>query len=190
MFDLHQDVVTNEHQYVTKMALSAHMGGLWGDFTAIFWIIEHLQRSIYIWNKFSKCIMFRCRMDFQSIPLHITYNSQHFQPIQYVNGLSSFWPIFQVNDSKVTIDLGDFPSLLESTMQQPCIQLSQQTTSFHWNEKFDYVLIDFLKNNWESPLEYVVSLFKTSCNTNITKKTRNCTQYLQFLKKKQHKCSC
>jgi hypothetical protein len=24
-----------------------------------------------------------------------------------------------------------------------------------------------LKDNWDSPLEYVVSLFNTSCNTNI-----------------------
>ncbi len=75
MCDLHQSVVTNEHQYVTKMALSASMGGLWGDFSAIFWIAKYLQKSIYIWNKISKCIMFRCGMDFQSIPLYITYSS-------------------------------------------------------------------------------------------------------------------
>jgi hypothetical protein len=31
--------------------------------------------------------MFQCVMDFQSIPLHITYNFQIFEPIQYVNGL-------------------------------------------------------------------------------------------------------
>ncbi len=28
-FELHQDMVTNEHQYVTKMALNASMRGLW-----------------------------------------------------------------------------------------------------------------------------------------------------------------
>jgi len=72
LFDLHQD--TNEHQHVTKMALNASMGGLWGDFTTIFWIIEYLQRPIYIWNKVSKCIMSRCGMDFQSILLHIVCN--------------------------------------------------------------------------------------------------------------------
>jgi len=33
-------MVTNEHQYVTKMALSAKMGSLWGDFIAIFWIAK------------------------------------------------------------------------------------------------------------------------------------------------------
>ncbi len=49
-------------------------------------------------------------MNFQSIPLHITYNSRHFESIQYVNGLSRSLPTFQVNDSKVTIDLDDFPS--------------------------------------------------------------------------------
>jgi hypothetical protein len=80
-------MVTKEYQYVTKMALSVSMGGLWEDFTTIFWIIEYLQRPIYIWNKVSKHIMSPCGMNFQSIPLHILYNFQHFEPIQYVNGL-------------------------------------------------------------------------------------------------------
>jgi hypothetical protein len=39
--------------------------------------------------------------------------------------------------------------------------------------------MDTLKNNWDSPLEYVVSLFNTFCNTNITKKEiKNYIQYL------------
>jgi hypothetical protein len=40
LFDLQQDMVTNEHQYVTKMALSVNMGSLWGDFIAIFWMLN------------------------------------------------------------------------------------------------------------------------------------------------------
>ncbi len=89
------------------------------------------------------------------------YNFQHFEPIQYVNGLFRSLPTFQVNDFKVNIDLDDFPSLSESMMQQPSIQLSQLTTHFYWNENFDFALMDILKNNWDSPLEYVVSLFNT-----------------------------
>jgi hypothetical protein len=50
-------MVINEHQYVTKMALSASMEGLWGDFTVIFWIVEYLQMSTCIWDKVSICIM-------------------------------------------------------------------------------------------------------------------------------------
>jgi hypothetical protein len=61
--------------------------------------------------------MFQCGMDFQSIPFHITYSSQHFKPIQYVNGLFKFWSTFQVNDPKITINLDDFPSLSESMVQ-------------------------------------------------------------------------
>jgi hypothetical protein len=71
LFDLHQGMVTNEHQYVTKMTLNASMGGLKGDFIVIFWIVKYLQRGIYIWNKVSNNIMSQCGMDFQSIPLHI-----------------------------------------------------------------------------------------------------------------------
>jgi hypothetical protein len=81
-FDLYQNIVTNEHQYVTKMTLSASTRGLWGDFIVIFWIAKYLQRPIYIWNKILERNMSRCGMDFQSIPLHIVYNFQHFEPIQ------------------------------------------------------------------------------------------------------------
>jgi hypothetical protein len=74
---------------------------------------------------------------------------------------------FEINDPKVTIDLDDFPSLLKLVVHQPPIQLSQPVTHFYWNEKFDYALMDILKDNWDSLLEYVISLFNTSCNINI-----------------------
>jgi hypothetical protein len=60
---------------------------------------------------------------------------------------------------------------------------------FYWNEKIDFALMDILKNNWNSPLEYVVSLFNTSCNTNIIIKKINCIQYLQiYLKNNTNGC--
>jgi hypothetical protein len=66
-------------------------------------------------------------------------------------------PTFQVNDSKVTIDLYDFPSFSKLVVQQPLIQLLQLNTHFYWNEKFNYALMEILKDNWDSPLEYVIS---------------------------------
>jgi hypothetical protein len=36
-------------------------------------------------------------------------------------------------------------------------------------KNLDYALMDILKDNWDSPLEYVVSLLNNSCNTNISK---------------------
>ncbi len=125
--------------------------------------------------------MFQCGIDFESIPLHITYSSQHVEPIQYVNGSSKSLPTFQINDPKVTIDLDDFPFFSKSVVQQPPIHLSQLDTRFYWNEFFYYALMDILKDNWDSPLEYVVSLFNNSCNTNITKK--NLKSYSIFTKK-------
>jgi hypothetical protein len=74
----------------------------------------------------------------------------------------------QVNNSKINIDLNDFSSFSELMVQQPPVQLSQLITFFYWNENFDYTLMDILENNWDSPSEYVVSLFNTSCNANIT----------------------
>ncbi len=84
LFDLHQNMVTNKHQYVTKMTLNITMGGLWINFITMFQITKYLQRLIYIWNKISKCITFRCGVYFQSIPSYKVYN---FEPIEYVNDL-------------------------------------------------------------------------------------------------------
>jgi len=39
----------------------------------------------------------------------------------------------------------------------------------YWIENFDYALMDILKDNWDSPLKYVVSLLNTFYNRNITK---------------------
>jgi hypothetical protein len=163
-------MVINEHQYVIRMTLNVSMGGLWGNFIAMFWILEYLQRLIYIWNKISNCIMFQCGMDFQSIPLHIMYSFQLFELIQYVNNLSRSSTTFQINDPKVTINLDDFSSLSKLVVQQLLVQLSQLVTIFYWNEKFDFALMEILKSNWDSSFEYVVSLFNIFCNTNIIKK--------------------
>jgi hypothetical protein len=95
-------------------------------------------------------------MDFQSIPLHITYSFQHFEPIQYVNGLSKSLLTYQSNDPKITINLNGFPYLSKLMVQQPPIELWQLTTHFYCNEKFDSALMNILKDNWDSPLEYVV----------------------------------
>jgi hypothetical protein len=84
-------------------------------------------------------------MDFQSIALHITYSFQHFEPIQYVNGLSRSLPTFQMNDFKITIDLNDFSSLSELMVQQSLIRLSQLIT--YWNILNFFALMDILKDN-------------------------------------------
>jgi hypothetical protein len=33
----------NEYQDIEKMSQNAPIGGLWGDFATIFWIIKYLQ---------------------------------------------------------------------------------------------------------------------------------------------------
>jgi len=50
--------------------------------------------------------------------------------------------------------------------------------------------MDILKDNWDSPLEYVVSLFNISCNTNITKKHLEIIFNNYKKIEKQHKRSC
>jgi predicted nucleotidyltransferase len=47
LFYLHQGRMRNEHEYVTKMAQSVTMGGLWGDFIST----KYLQMPIYVRNK-------------------------------------------------------------------------------------------------------------------------------------------
>jgi len=41
--------------------------------------------------------------------------------------------------------------------------------SFYLNEKLDSTLMKILNSSWDLQLQYVVSLFNTSYNTNITK---------------------
>jgi hypothetical protein len=65
-------------------------------------------------------------MDFQSTPICIACNSQHFEPLDYFNGAPRFLHVFQINDPKVIINLDEFPFLLESMKQQPPIQFSHQ----------------------------------------------------------------
>ncbi len=71
--------------------------------------------------------------------------------------------------------------------QQPPIQLLQLVTCFYENENFYYALMYILKYIWDSPLEYIDSLFNIFCNTNIIFKK----SYSILIKKfgKQHKCS-
>ncbi len=56
--------------------------------------------------------------------------------------------------------------------------------------KIQFCINGYFEKNWDSPLEYVVSLFNASCNTNITKKIQKLYSILTILLKKQHKCSC
>jgi hypothetical protein len=115
----------------------------------------------------------------------LTYSIQFltFSTIQYVNGLFKFLPTFQVNDSKISTNLDNFPSLLESMMQQLPIQLSQLTTCFYWNEKIDFALMDILK---QIGIHHWSMLFH--CSTFLViqillNKTKNRIQYLQFFLK-------
>jgi hypothetical protein len=73
LFNLHQGMVIKEYQYVTKMK-NVIMGSLWKYFITTFYITKYLQRSVYIWSKISKCIIFQCGMDFQYVPLMIIYS--------------------------------------------------------------------------------------------------------------------
>jgi len=66
-------------------------------------------------------------------------------------------------------------------MQKSQIQFLQPTTHLYWNEKLDSTLMEILKRNWHSQLQYVVSLFNIFCNTNITLK--NFKSYSIFTQK-------
>jgi hypothetical protein len=65
------------------MFQSATIGGLWGDFTTVFWILKYLQQLIYVWNIDSNIIMCKCGLDYQTNTFHIAYSNQHFEPIEY-----------------------------------------------------------------------------------------------------------
>ncbi len=60
------------------------------------------------------------------------------------------------------------------------MQTLAQKIHFNWNGELDCVLINFLETYSNAPLEYIVQLFNSSCNTNCTKNssTHNHIQYM------------
>jgi hypothetical protein len=90
------------------------MGGLLGNFTIIFGkhnfskVKLHLKSNIKthhvsVWKGFS------------IYPL--TYNFQHFEPIEYVNGVSKILHAFKINNPKMIFNLDEFLSCSKSMIQ-------------------------------------------------------------------------
>jgi hypothetical protein len=79
LHDLHHGDVMDEIIYIQKMSLLALNGGLWGNFTVIYWILEYLQRLIHIWNKNSCWIMVKLGTENASHVLNILYANHHFE---------------------------------------------------------------------------------------------------------------
>jgi hypothetical protein len=141
------------------------------NFIITFWIVQHLQWPIYIWSKISKHTMSQYGVNFQLILLHIAYISQHVEPIKYHNGVLGFLRAFETNDPKMTINLDDFSLIFKSMMQQLPIQFLQPNCVcirmilllLYVNRHFEI--------QFKLQLNSIISLFNTSCNTNITQKT-------------------
>ncbi len=61
------------------MSLLALNGGLWGNFTTIYWISKYLQHLIHIWNKNSYWIMVKVGNENGNHALNILYENNHFE---------------------------------------------------------------------------------------------------------------
>jgi hypothetical protein len=67
------------------MSQNVAHGGLWGDFTIIFWISQYLQRPIYVWCKTSVQILMKCGKEYYlTLVMYLTFGNQHSEPIQYI----------------------------------------------------------------------------------------------------------
>jgi hypothetical protein len=58
-------------------------------------------------------------INFQSFPLYIVYNFQHFESIEYVNGILRSLHTFWTNDHKVIKDVDELKKKKKSMMWQP-----------------------------------------------------------------------
>ncbi len=105
-YDLHNGQFSNEHQYIEKISQSAIVGALWEDFTSIFWMVEYLQRPIYVWNKYSNRMMCKCGLNYQIDLLHIAYSNQHFEPIESTCDVKNIQFQFETQNSKSFIKFG------------------------------------------------------------------------------------
>jgi hypothetical protein len=60
------------------------------------------------------------------------------------------------------------------------VQTFAKKICFHWNDDLDCVLIKLLEIYSNAPLEYIVQLFNSSCNTNVIKsQVHNHIQYMR-----------
>ena len=87
LHDLHNGTILNENQYIERMSISATVGGLWGDFTEIKWILDYLQKKISIWNIQNGRIFSTFGREFNNETLHIAFGYNHFEPIEVLDGL-------------------------------------------------------------------------------------------------------
>jgi len=70
--------VDYQKNYIKKMSILGLDGGLWGDFTTIYWIFEYLDHSIHVWNLKNGQIMVKVEQENESTPLNIIYGNNHF----------------------------------------------------------------------------------------------------------------
>jgi hypothetical protein len=59
------------------MSLLALNGGLWGDFSDVYWISHYLKHAIHVWNKSNDCLMVKIRDKTNGNMLHIVYGNNH-----------------------------------------------------------------------------------------------------------------
>jgi len=63
-----------------RISILVANGGLWGNFTRIHWISQHLQYPIHLWNKINGQIMVNVGENTQNKILNIMYGNNHFEP--------------------------------------------------------------------------------------------------------------
>jgi hypothetical protein len=100
------------------MSQSATIGGLWGDFIAIFLITKYLQQPIYVGNKDSNRIMCKCGLDYQMDTSRIACSNQHFEPIEYTCDIRNTQLQFETQIFKSFINLDDYQMLSKTIKQE------------------------------------------------------------------------
>jgi hypothetical protein len=122
----------------------------------------------------------KCGLDYQIDLSHITYNNQHFEPIEYACDVRNTQFQFETQNSKSFVNL-DNHLMLSKPMKQEMQTLAQKKR-FNWNDDLDCVLIKLLETYSNAPLEYNVQPFNSSCNTNVTKTQVH--NHIQYMRKK------
>ncbi len=110
-----------------------------------------------IWNKFW-------------IYLTHDYEFQHFEPIQYVNNVPWFSFSLQQNDHEINIKFDQFSNHSQSMTQQSCTSFSQKKKTFLLEWNIWLRSNEFFKDNYNLPLDSVISLLDISYNKYNIKK--------------------
>ena len=124
--------------------------------------------------------MAKCGVDYNDDPLHIAFGlglnkDGHYEPIDYIQHLNQIQyqslfvnkETYKIHNAFDPLKHGTHKGFEKPSQNSNKEDLVQLTKKFYWTNEHDSTLTKILNENDELSIENILSLFNTSCKTNI-----------------------